>query len=102
MPVAQLRPGVYRIAAINHVTFIRIDRQTLIDYAELSAADADDISVHSLFSDDDATDCSVINQLYRNLMNNQIKLPALPSVAARLQQLFDGEDTDIDALATCW
>ena len=97
-PIAQLRPSVYRITAINHVTFLRIDRQTLIDYAELSASDADDISVHSLWSDEDATDISVINQLYRNLMNNQIKLPALPSVAARVQRLYQGEDTDIDEL----
>lgn len=97
-PIAQLRPSVYRITAINHVTYLRIDRQTLIDYAELSAADADDISVHSLFSDDDATDCSVINQLYRNLMNNEIKLPSLPSVAARVQRIYQGEDTDVDAL----
>ena len=96
-PIAQLRPSIYRITAIGPVTYLMIDRQTLIDCAEMSAADVEDISVHSLF-DDDSTDYSVINHLYRNLTNNEIRLPALPSVSARVQRLYRGDDTDVDAL----
>jgi HD-like signal output (HDOD) protein len=55
--------------------------------------------VHTLFGDDDDDeDNSVINHLYRNLMNNSIKLPSLPSVAERVLGIYRGEETDADAL----
>ena len=97
-PVAQLRPSIYRVTAITPVLYMKIDRQTLIDYAALSNSDIEDISVHTLFGDDDGEDNSVVNHLYRNLMNNSIKLPSLPSVAERVQRTYRGDKTDIEAL----
>lgn len=97
-PLAQLRPSIYRITATAPVLYLKIDRQTLIDYAALSESDREDISVHTLFGDDDAEDNSVVNHLYRNLMNNSIKLPSLPSVAERFLGIYRGDATDIDAL----
>ena len=97
-PIAQLRPSIYRITATGPVLYMKIDRQTLIDYAALSESDVEDISVRTLFGDDDAEDNSVINHLYRNLMNNSIKLPSLPSVAERFLSIYRGDATDIDAL----
>ena len=54
--------------------------------------------MHSLFTDGDAEDISIVNHLYRNLMDNSIKLPSLPSVAARVQQVYRGKESDVEAL----
>ncbi|MGD8841126.1 MAG: HDOD domain-containing protein [Gammaproteobacteria bacterium] len=97
-PIAQLRPSIYRIKAAGPVLYMKIDRQTLIDYAALAESDVEDISVHTLFGDDDEEDNSVVNHLYRNLMNNSIRLPSLPSVAERFLRVYRGDATDIDAL----
>ena len=42
-PIAQLRPCIYDVKAIGRVDYLKIDRQTLVDYAELSEAVAEDI-----------------------------------------------------------
>ena len=97
-PIAQLRPSIYRITATGPVIYMKIDRQTLIDFAALSESDVEDISVHTLFADDDGEDNSIINHLYRNLMNNSIRLPSLPSVAERVLRIYRGDATDVDAL----
>lgn len=97
-PLAQLRPSIYDVRAIGPVSYLRMDKQSLIELTELSAADAEDISVHSLFTDGDAEDNSIVNHLYRNLMDNSIELPSLPSVAERVQQIYRGEDSDVEAL----
>jgi HD-like signal output (HDOD) protein len=98
VPIAQLRPSIYTITATGPVLYMKIDRQTLIDYAALSDSDVEDISVHTLFGDDDSEDNSVVNHLYRNLMNNSIELPSLPSVAQRVLDIYRGDATDVDAL----
>ena len=98
-PIAQLRPSIYDVTALGPVTYLKIDRDQLIEFAKLSEAASSDISVHSLFSDDDEDDNSIVNHLYHNLMDNSIKLPSLPSVADRVQGVYRGEDTDVDTLA---
>ena len=98
-PVAQLRPSIYDVKAIGKVDYLKIEKQKLIDLAQLSEEAANDISVHSLFNDYDEEDRSVVNNLYRNLMDNSIQLPSLPSVAGRIQQIYNGEYTDVDSMA---
>jgi len=97
-PVAQLRPCIYDVKALGPVDYLKIDRQTLVDYAELSEAVADDISVHSLFTNYDEEDNSIVNHLYRNLMDKSIMLPTLPSVADRMQKIYQGKSTSLDAM----
>ncbi|MDH3446834.1 MAG: HDOD domain-containing protein [Gammaproteobacteria bacterium] len=97
-PVAQLRPCIYDVKALGPVNYVKIDGQKLADFTQLAGVAADDISVHSLFTDDADEDNSIVNHLYRNLMDNSIKLPSLPSVAERMQQIYRGESTDIDAM----
>jgi HD-like signal output (HDOD) protein len=70
----------------------------LSEFMQFAEMPADDISVHSLFSDFDDEDNSLLNHLYRNLMDNSIKLPSLPSVAGRIQQIYKGRSTDADAM----
>ena len=97
-PVAQLRPCIYDVKALGPVSYMKIDGQELGDFAQLAGVAVDDISVHSLFTDDADEDDSIVNHLYRNLMDNSIKLPSLPSVAERMQQIYCGESTDVDAM----
>ncbi|MCP4186288.1 MAG: HDOD domain-containing protein [Gammaproteobacteria bacterium] len=96
-PVAQLRPCIYDVIALGPVSYLKFDRQKLIDFMQLSDSAVSDISVHSLFSNDEE-DNSLINHLYHNLMDNSIKLPTLPSVAERMQEIYRGESTDIDSM----
>lgn len=97
-PVAQLRPSIYDVQALGTVLYLKIDKQKLVDLAHLSEEAANDISVHSLFTDFDEEDRSLLNGLYRNLMDNSIKLPSLPSVAGRVQRVYNGKDTNVDAM----
>jgi HD-like signal output (HDOD) protein len=77
---------------------MKVDVQKLIEVMDLSESSLADISVHSMFTDDDEEDNSIVNHLYRNLMDNSIKLPSLPSVAERIQRIYRGKATDIDAM----
>ena len=97
-PIAQLRPSIYDVEAIGDVTCMKIDSQKLVEFAQLSQDSINEISVHSLFSDGTEEDNSIVNHLYRNLMDNSISLPVLPSVADRVQLIYRGRDTDIEKL----
>ena len=97
-PVAQLRPSIYDVKALGKVDYLKIEKQKLIELAQLSEEAANDISVHSLFTDFDEEDKSIVNNLYRNLMDNSIQLPSLPSVAGRVQQIYNGKYTNVDSL----
>jgi len=97
-PIAQLRPSIYEIKALGTVTYLKINRHKLVEYTNLSDAESSDISVHSMFTDSEEEDNSVVNHLYRNLMDNSIKLPELPSMAALIQAIYRGKSTDMDAM----
>jgi len=97
-PIAQLRPSIYDVTALGPVEYMKVDVGKLMEISELSASELGDISVHSMFTDYDAEDSSIVNHLYHNLMNNSIRLPSLPSVAERIQRIYRGKATDIDAM----
>jgi len=97
-PIAQLRPSIYDVTALGPVAYMKVDVDKLREIGELSESSLSDISVHSLFTDYDEEDSSIVNHLYRNLMNNSIQLPSLPSVAQRIQAIYRGRSTDIDAM----
>ena len=54
--------------------------------------------MHSLFTNYDEEDNSIVNHLYRNLMDQSISLPSLPSVADRIQKIYQGKSTSLDAM----
>jgi len=97
-PIAQLRPSIYDVTALGPVEYMKVDVEKLIEISELSASELGDISVHSMFSDYDEEDSSIISHLFHNLMDNSIKLPSLPSVAERIQRIYRGKQTDLDAM----
>jgi len=97
-PVARLRPSIYDVTALGPVSYLKVDVDKLAELADLPDSSLGEISVHSMFSDYDDEDSSIVNHLYHNLMDNSIKLPSLPSVAERIQQIYQGRDTDIEAM----
>jgi len=96
--IARLRPSIYDVAALGPVSYLKIDVEKLAGLAQLPDSSLGEISVHSMFGDYDDEDSSIVNHLYHNLMDNSIKLPTLPSVAARIQQIYRGRATDVEAM----
>jgi len=96
-PVAQLRPCIYDVRALGPVEYMKIDTQKFADFVESAERSLVDISVHTLFTDEDE-DNSIVNHLYHNLMDKSILLPELPSVADRVQRVYKDEATDMDAM----
>ncbi len=96
-PLAQLRPSMYDIVALGPVRYLRIDRDFLTQFAQLSETGDEDISVHML--DEEADSSPLTLHLYEDLLMDRLTLPSLPDVAQRIQQAYHREDTDADQLA---
>ncbi len=96
-PLAQLRPSMYDIIALGPVRYLRIDRDFLTQFAQLSETGDEDISVHMLGEEDGASPLTL--HLYQDLLMDKLTLPSLPDVARRIQQAYHQEDTDADRLA---
>ena len=96
-PLAQLRPSMYDIVALGPVRYLRIDKDFLTQFAQLSETGDEDISVHMLGEEEGASPLTV--HLYEDLLMDKLTLPSLPDVAHRIQQAYHREDTDADQLA---
>jgi len=87
-PIAQLRPCIYDIQAQETIQYLKMQKQKLVEFAQISEMASEDISVHSLYSNDDDYTQSVVQDLYRNIMRNQVEIPALPTAAIEIGTLF--------------
>ncbi len=96
-PLAQLRPSMYDIVAMGPVRYLRIDRDFLTQFAQLSESGDEDISVHML--DEEAGASPLTLHLYEDLLMDKLTLPSLPDVARRIQQAYHQDDSDADQLA---
>jgi len=97
--VAQLRPCIYDVQAQENLRYIKINKQQLVEFAQVSDAVSGDISVHSLRSSDDEHTNSIIYDIYRNIMCNDVQLPALPAVAKDITELYQNQNIDAGRLA---
>ena len=97
--VAQLRPCIYDVQALERLRYIKINKQQLVEFAKITDELSDDISVHSLhFSDDEHTH-SIIYNIYRNIICNDVPLYELPAVASDITGLYQNKNTDVGRLA---
>lgn len=97
--VAQLRPCIYDVQALERLRYIKINKQQLVEFAKIAEELSDDISVHSLhFSNDEHTH-SIIYNIYRNIMCNDVQLYELPAVASDITSLYQNQNTDAGLLA---
>ena len=99
-PIAQLRPSVYDVLADGPLEYLKIHKQKLVEFAQLSEGVSGDISVHSLQSEGDEYAQSLIHDLFRNIMRDEVKIPALPAVATRINNAYRNEDTQLEELVT--
>lgn len=96
-PLAQLRPSMYDIVAMGPVRYLRIDKDFLTQFAQLSEAGDEDISVHMLGEEEGASPLTV--HLYEDLLMDKLTLPSLPDVAMHIQHAYHREDTDAEQLS---
>ncbi len=97
-PLAQLRPSMYDIQAAGPLLFLKIDKNLLIEFSQkLEDDEIDDISVEII--EQDAGTGVITFKLYQDLQNDEIKLPSLPQVAQRIQQVFQNDEADADKVA---
>lgn len=97
--VAQLRPSIYDVLAQGAVEYLKISKQKLVEFAQMPESASGDISVHSLPVDESEGSQSIVYELYRNIMRNEVELPNLPSVAINISQLYRERVTDSGKLS---
>jgi len=97
--VAQLRPCIYDVQAQENLRYIKINKQQLVEFAQVSESVSDDISVHSLRYSDDEQNHSIIYDIYRYIMCNDAQLPTLPAVANDITELYQNQIVDAGRLA---
>ncbi len=88
LPIAQIRPSMYRVVADEPARFIRLNSDRLTEFArhEIDDEPAADIELVEI---DATTEQSMFQvQLFADLLGGNLKLPSLPDVAQRIQQAF--------------
>ena len=98
-PVAKLRPCIYDIQARETIEYLKINKQALVEFSQMSVTVSGDISVYSLYSNESDHTKFLIQDLYRNLGNEEVKLPSLPSAAIEISQLYQDDTSDADKLS---
>jgi HD-like signal output (HDOD) protein len=98
-PIAQLRPCMYDVIAASPLSYLKIDKRLLTQFAQLmeQGEGVDDISVHMFEGDADAN--SLTMHLYQDLIEDTIIIPSLPEVAHKIQQVFNSNDANADKVA---
>jgi HD-like signal output (HDOD) protein len=98
-PIAQLRPCMYDVIAASSLSYLKIDKRLLTQFAQLmeQGEGVDDISVHMFEGDADAN--SLTMHLYQDLIEDTIIIPSLPEVAHKIQQVFNSNDANADKVA---
>jgi HD-like signal output (HDOD) protein len=89
LPIAQIRPSMYRVVADGPVRFFRLYSDQLADFARHEIEDEPEADIE-LIEIDQATEQSMFQiQLFKDLLAGDLKLPSLPDVALRIQRAFD-------------
>ena len=96
IPIAQLRPSIYRVAAATPAVCLRIDPSLLTEFAHQVAPEEGSMEVIEI--EQSAGENALTIQLFQDLMTGQISLPSLPPVAARIQQAFDDENVSAESI----
>jgi HD-like signal output (HDOD) protein len=88
LPVAQIRPSMYRVVADEPVSYFKLYADQLTEFAwhEADNRPADEIDVIEF---DQTQEQSLFTiQLFQDLLANNLNLPSLPDIAQRIQQAF--------------
>jgi HD-like signal output (HDOD) protein len=101
-PIARLRPSQYQVVALSHVNYLRIDNALLASVEQWGESsllsDAYQVSEEQEFTDMSAENRLLI-KIFQDLNTDQLALPTLPQVAARLGQVMKDPALDANLLA---
>jgi HD-like signal output (HDOD) protein len=102
-PIARLRPSHYQVTAVTPLSFLRIDNALLADLHPDSDTgvllESYQVSEENEFSDMSA-DNQLMVQIYQDLNADQLVLPTLPQIAARISHAMQDPGLDANKLAT--
>ncbi len=88
LPIAQVRPSIYRVVADEPVRFFRLYSDRLTDFARHEIEDESGADI-DLVEIDEATEQSMFTiRLFKDLLAGDLELPSLPDVAQRIQQAY--------------
>jgi HD-like signal output (HDOD) protein len=97
-PLAQLRPSLYSIQAKSVVEYLCIDAQHLVGFSKQlhPESDSTEIEVTSIDRGDEANLLTM--QLFQDIVDDKLTLPAMPDIALKIQHAFAGEDFDAQSI----
>ncbi len=98
LPIAQIRPSIYRVVAERASQYIKIHADQLTEFAHQLQGDNGAMEVVEIEQSDEENVLTM--QLFQDLMSGNLKLPSLPSVAHRIQQAFADESVNAESICT--
>ncbi len=98
LPIARLRPSLYRVVATAPVQYIKIYSSQLTDFAQRLEAEEGEMEVIEIEQSEEENELTI--QLFQDLISGNLKLPSLPSVAQRIQQVFAEDSASAETICT--
>lgn len=96
-PIAQLRPSMYDIVALKNVTYLKISKSLLIQFANLSEGEDDNNGV--VVSESTSSLDTITFQIYQDMQADKISLPSLPEIALKIQKIYQDDLADINSIS---
>ena len=96
LPIAQIRPSIYRVVAERPSQYIKIHAEQLTEFARRPEVDNGAMEVLEIEQSEEEN--ALTMQLFQDLMSGNLKLPSLPSVAHRIQQAFADESVNAESI----
>lgn len=94
---SHLRPSAFTIKAVTKIQYIKILPDDLNRFSHMFEPDADSIDVGYIKQSDEANDLSV--HIFQEIMDDKIRVPAMPEISIKVQQLFESDNAEIETLS---
>ena len=98
-PIAQIRPSMYRVIAVEPVKYIRIYSDQLTEFAQHMQGE-DELMMDVVEIEQSDEENALTIQLFQDLISGSLKLPSLPNVAQRIQQAFADDNVNAEMVCT--
>ena len=96
LPIAQIRPSIYRVVAERPSQYIKIHADQLAEFAHQLEGGTESMEVMEIEQSGEENELTI--QLFQDLMSGSLKLPSLPDVAHRIQQAFADEAVNAESI----
>ncbi len=91
-PVAQLRPSLYDIDALETVSYLEIDNDLLSGFSRSLEVEQGTIEISTIDQSEAANMLAV--QFCMDMSSGSVKLPTMPDIAFKIQQAFADENSN--------